>query len=182
MDVETRDAILQELVTLVTADEKLPVESSTAQHGNDAANAEKVERVLIEWFSGKTHGLQFECDQADLDLFIAYMKAAVPLESLEQVLGSLLKSRYVATLPQQLRCTDCLPKIHFRALHPPYIADYNKLVKQYRLKKYVTKQCTTHFTDDALNNGANSDVFMCFIKFNEHYVVNMLPAIGVRHS
>lgn len=179
MDVETRDAILQELVTLVTADEKLPVDSTT--HNSADANAEAVERVLVEWFSGKPHGLQFECDQSDLDLFISYMKAAVPLESLEQVLASLLKSQYVATLPQQLRCIGCLPRIHFRALHPPYIADYNKLVKQYKLQKYVAKQCTTQFTDDALQNGVNSDVYMCFIRFNELYVVNMLPAIGVRH-
>ena len=185
MEVETHDAILEELVALVTTDEKLPIDDVSFGNASSSHSAvmnkgaEKTELMLMEWFSGKPHGLQFDCDQADLDLFIAYMKALPARAPLEFVLASLLKSEYVATLPHQLRCTNCLPKLHFRAIQPPYIADYNALVRKYGLKKFVAKNCTTHFADDALNNGANSAVYMCFIRFNDIYVVNMLPAVGL---
>jgi hypothetical protein len=175
MNEETRHAVLEDLVTLVTNDQKAKIEE-------EENAALKAEQILVEWFSGggpstTPHGLSFDCDQADLDLFIAYMKT-LPLDALPSTLASLLKSRYVQKLPRQR--VNCLPKIHFRAISSPYQPAYQQLVREHKLSKFVPQNCTTGFMADAMENGANRDVYLCFIQFGEVFVVNMLPAVGLR--
>jgi hypothetical protein len=150
-------------------------------------NAEEVERILVDWFSGNTpSGLQFDvAEQGDLDRLIAYMKALRP-GTVKSVLPQLLSSPYLRSLRPPRRIAGCVPTIHFRAIKSPYVAGYRELVEQYGLQEFVAEAVqpeqgtVREFKFDTYAKGAGNDIYMCFIKFRDVYVVNLLPALGIQ--
>ena len=135
----------------------------------------QVEELLIDWFSGRNaHGVQFDCDEDDLNLFIAYMKALPAVKAATDALAQLLRSPYLRSPKEPRLVTNCLPKIHFRKLMPPYQEAHDRIVTEYNLQEFIMGR---DFQEDVqLNSNGVNPIYMCFIRFGDVYLVNLLPA------
>jgi len=173
MDVEVLVTALTELPR--------PVIDSVKDATTDAiAN---VEQQLVQWFSGQNpNGLQIGAtDENDLNRFCSYMKAVGPRVT-AQLLPQLLASPYLRQLKPPRRIENCEPLLHFKVIRAPYVKQYNMLIKQYRLKKFILPyKDGGSLKCDALRHSGDgaSDIYLCFIKFGSIYSVNLLPATTV---
>ena len=141
-----------------------------------------IEALLTDWFEGRNaNGLQFGvAEQADLDCFVAYMKALGSPAAVSELLPRLLSSPYLRQLHPPRRLPQCVPTVHFRPITAPYERSYRNLVAQYRLHEFIgDKKYLKSFKADAMANGAGAPIYLCFIQFGTVYAVNLLPAPGL---
>jgi hypothetical protein len=144
-----------------------------------------IEALLTDWFEGRNaNGLQFGvAEQADLDYFVAYMKALGSPASVSELLPRLLSSPYLRALRPPRRLPQCVPTVHFRPIKAPYERAYRNLLDQYKLHPFIgeggSKKYLKSFKADAMANGAGADIYLCFIQFGSVYAVNLLPAPGI---
>jgi len=143
----------------------------------------KKEDIIKEWVEGNNilNVTLGAINNETITLFVDYIKT-YKVEDIKSTLDSLLTSPYISNLVNKKKNIkiDCAPEINFKRISFPFKENYDNIIKEYNLEKFIHKESDEIIINEFLNLFfTNVDIYLSFINFGNLYIVNILPPIQI---